>query len=133
MPQQVTRGYFFEPSFPASVTDAASAPTGATTSNGAQAVGNPVAILSTRLSKLSLEEIARALGKDDTAACKVRSGERACSVSDMAKLIGACGLKLVDKDRYCVKREEFNFMRSMTARALANEQVAQQLTFDDPE
>lgn len=80
-----------------------------------------------------MEEIARAIGKDDTAACKVRNGDKACSVSDLAKLIDATGLKLVDKDRYCVKREEYNFMRRMTARALENEQIAQQLTFDDAE
>jgi len=82
---------------------------------------------------MSLEDIAKALGKDDTAACKVRSGERAASVADLAKLIQACGLKLVDASRFCVKRDEFEFMRKMTARALANETVAQQLTFDDPE
>jgi len=95
--------------------------------------GNSVAILATRLSRLSLEQIARAIGKDDTAACKVRSGERAASVADLAKLIDAAGLKLVDKSRVCVKMEEYNFMRRLTARALTNERIAQELTFDDPE
>ena len=110
-----------------------SAPRGATASNGAAAAGNPVAVLATRLSRVPLEEIARALGKDDTAACRVRNGEKAVSVGDLAKLISLCGLKLVDASRFCVKRDEFEFMRKMTARALANEQVAQQLTFEDPE
>jgi len=115
------------------VTAAFSAPDGAGQSNGAGVAGNPVAILSTRLSKLTLEQIARALGKDDTAACKVRSGERAASVADLAKLIDAAGLKLVDKSRVCVKVDEYNFMRRLTARALTNERIAQELTFDDPE
>lgn len=116
------------------MTAAFSAPEGAGSSNAAPGASNPVAILSTRLSKLSLEHIARALGKDDTAACKVRSGERACSVTDLAKLIDAAGLKLVDKSRVCVKVEEYNFMRRLTARALTNERIAQELTFDeDPE
>lgn len=95
--------------------------------------GNPVAILSTRLAKLSLEDIARALGKDDTTACKIRNGDRNATVIELAKLIDAAGLKLVDKARVCVKMEEYNFMRRLTARALTNERIAQELTFDDPE
>lgn len=90
-------------------------------------------MLSTRLAKLSLEKIATAIGKDDTEACKVRSGERRCSLSEFCALLDLSGLKLVAKDRFCVKEEEFNFMRKMTARALANEQMAQQLTFEDAE
>jgi hypothetical protein len=85
------------------------------------------------LAKLQLETIAQAIHKDDTAACKVRANERPCTLTEFCALIEAAGLKLVDKGRFCVKRDEFEFMRKMTARALANETVAQQLTFDDPE
>lgn len=108
-----------------------SAPSGATTSNGAPSVSNPVALLATRLSRLSLEEIARVLGKDDTAACKVRSGERACSVGDLAKLIPACGLKLVDKDKVCVDRKAYESMTFIASKAMANAETAKTLIWDE--
>ena len=104
---------------------------GATNAQGSAA--NPRQVLTTRLAKLKLEAIAQAIQKDDTEACKVRSGERRCSLSEFCALLDLAGLKLVDKSRHCVRADEFEFMRKMTARALANQQVAEQLTFDDPE
>lgn len=112
------------------MTAAASLPERAMTSNPAPSVGNPVALLATRLSKLPLEEIGRAIGKDDTAACKVRSGERACSVTDLAKLITACGLKLVDKDKVCVDRKTYDAMSYISSKAMSNEQIARTLIWD---
>lgn len=111
--------------------DALSAPQGASSSNLAPSGSNPVAILATRLSKLSLEEIARALGKDDTAACKVRSGERACSVTDLAKLIPLCGLKLVDRDKVCVDRRAYESMTYIASKAMADQATSQRLIWDE--
>lgn len=110
-----------------------SSPFGATSTNADGLPANPRQVLATRLAKLKLEAIAEAIGKDDTEACKVRSGERRCTLSEFCALLDVSNLKLVDKGRFCVKRDEFEFMRKMTARALANQAVAQQLTFDDPE
>lgn len=90
-------------------------------------------MLTTRLAKLALEDIARAIGKDDTEACKVRSGERRCSLTEFCSLLDLAGLKFVSKDRYCVPLDEYNFMRKMTAKALSNESIARELTFEDPE
>lgn len=108
-------------------------PSGPITNNSRDLVANPRQMLSTRLAKMTLEAIAGVIKKDDTEACKVRSGERKCNLTEFCDLLDAAGLKLVSKDRHCVKEEEFNFMRKMTARALANESIAQQLTFEDPE
>lgn len=93
--------------------------------------GNPVAILATRLAKLSLEDIARALGKDDTHACKVRSGEKACTVADLAKLIPLCGLKLVDRDKVCVDRQAYESMTYIASKAMSDQATAQKLIWDD--
>lgn len=108
-------------------------PLGAGAINAGGSVVNPRQVLTTRLAKQRLEDIARAIGKDDTAACKIRANERPCTLTEFCSLLDLAGLKLVDKTRHCVRADEFEFMRKMTARALANEQVAQQLTFDDPE
>ncbi len=108
-----------------------SAPTGASASNGAPVVGNPVALLATRLAKLTLEEIAKVLGKDDTVACKIRSGDRAASVGDLAKLIPACGLKLVDKDKVCVDRKAYEAMSYIASKAMANQETSQKLIWDE--
>lgn len=83
------------------------------------------------MAKLPLEAIAKAIGKDDTEACKVRSGERKCSVVEFCNLIDLSGLKLVDKSKHCVDRETFDFMRRITARAMADEQSAQKLVWED--
>ena len=106
-------------------------PSGAIPSNPAPGVGNSVAILATRLSKLSLEDIARALGKDDTAACKVRSGERACTVQELAKLIPLCHLKLVDLDKVCVDRQAYESMTYIASKAMADKDTAQRLIWDE--
>lgn len=112
---------------------ALSAPEGAGASNAREVVANPRQVLSTRLAKLSLDDIAAVIGKDDSTACKVRSNERPCTVSQFCAMLDLAGLKLVDKGRVCVKLDEYNFMRRLTARALTNERIAQELTFDDPE
>lgn len=107
------------------------APDGATSSNGAPAPSNPLALLSTRLSKVTLEDIARALNKDDTAACKIRSGERTATLAELAKLIPLCGLKLVDKDKVCVDRQAYESMTFIAHKAMADKQVAQRLIWDE--
>lgn len=115
------------------MSDALSAPHGAGASNASGVPVNPRQMLTTRLAKQSLEDIAKAIGKDDTAACKIRANDRPCTLTEFCALVELAGLKLVDASRFCVKRDEFEFMRKMTARALSNQAVAQQLSFDDPE
>jgi hypothetical protein len=83
------------------------------------------------LAKVPLEEIARAIGKDDTAACKVRSGERAATIAELMKLIPLCGLKLVDKDKICVDRRAYESMTYIASKAMADQQSAQRLIWDE--
>lgn len=113
------------------MTTALQAPQGASASNGTPTGSNPVALLSTRLSKVALEEIARTLGCDDTTASRVRSGERARSVADLAKLIPLCGLKLVDKDKICVDRPTYDAMTLIASKAMANQETARKLIWDE--
>jgi hypothetical protein len=72
--------------------------------------------LSTRLAKLDLEDIATVIGKDDTTACKVRSNERPCTVSQFCALLELAGLKLVSQDKQCVPADELQMLRRCYAR-----------------
>lgn len=110
---------------------ALSAPGGASSSNLAALVGNPVALLSTRLTKCSLEDIAKVLGKDDTTASRIRSGERNATLAELARLIPLCGLKLVDKDKVCVDRRAYESMTYIASRALADQETSQRLIWDE--
>lgn len=71
--------------------------------------------LSTRLAKLDLDIIAEVIGKDDTTACKVRSNERPCTVSQFCALLELAGLKLVSKDKLCVPADELAMLRRVYA------------------
>ena len=89
-------------------------------------------MLSTRLARLSGKEISEACACDHTQASRIASGQRGATIDEWCALIDLMGLKLVDKDKLCVSREQHEFMRRTTARAMANEHVAA-LLFEDPE
>lgn len=100
---------------------------GATSTNADGSFVNPRQALSTRLAKLPLKEIAGAIRKDDATLCKIRNNERPITITEFCALVELVGLKLVDKRRYCVPIEEFNFMARTTARVLANEATAREM------
>ena len=102
-------------------------PDGAISTNADGSFVNPRQALSTRLSKLALGEMAAAIRKDDATLCKIRSNERPVTLAEFCALVDLVGLKLVDKKRYCVPIEEFNFMARTTARVLASEAEARAL------
>lgn len=114
------------------MTAALSAAQAATSSTTARPVGNSRQALSIRVNRLSGEEIARELCCDLSTASRIASDQRGATMSQWLKLLDLCGLKLVSKDKLCVSRDEFEFMRRTTARAIANEQIAATL-FEDPE
>lgn len=114
------------------MTAALSAPSGASTSNVAPIGSNALAILSTRLAKMDLLEMARALGKEDTtSACKVRSGDRAVTVYEFAKLVTACGLKLVPKEKICVDPRAYESLAYLAQKAVRDEGICRTLTWDE--
>lgn len=49
------------------------------------------------------------------------------------RVLSLSGLKVVDEDKVCVRRDEFLNMSRIVSRALANEQMASQLLFEDAE
>jgi hypothetical protein len=80
-------------------------------------VVSPRQALSTRLAKLDLDAIAEVLGnKDASTACKVRSNERNCTVSQFCDLLELAGLKLVSKEKQCIDADELTMLRRCYAR-----------------
>lgn len=73
-------------------------------------------MLSTKLLKLPLAEIADVIGKDETGACRVRAGERPCTLAEFCRLVDLCGFKLVSKEKECVPRDELAMLRRTYAR-----------------
>jgi hypothetical protein len=122
-------GFFFEP-FP-DVSGELSAASAAVPSTSSEVPVNSAQLLLRRLAKLDLRAIGAAIGKDETTACRVRSEERSCSVSEFAALVSACGLKIVDKDKVCVDRRAYDSLRYIAGKAMANEDTARTLVWED--
>jgi hypothetical protein len=88
---------------------------------------NPLAQLTTRLLKIPLSAIAEALKKDESAACRIRSLDRPCTLSEFCALLDVAGFKLVPKDKQCVPADELAMLRRVYA---AHHNVD---LWDDPE
>lgn len=84
--------------------------------NPGQPLPTAAKTLSTRLARLELDAIAEVIGKDDTTACKVRSNERPCTVSQFCALLELAGLKLVTKEKQCINADELEMLRRSYAR-----------------
>jgi hypothetical protein len=83
------------------------------------------------LSDLSLDVIVEAIGGDRSTASRIRSGERAATLSELLRLIPLCGLKLVDRDKVCVDRRAYESMTYIASKAMADQGTAQKLIWDE--
>lgn len=83
------------------------------------------------MSATSLEALADAIGKDDSTASRVRSEEARVSISDAVRLICAAGLKVVSAEKVCVDRALYEAMATIASAAMADQQVARRLTWDE--
>lgn len=88
-------------------------------------------LISQKLGSTSLETLAHAIGRDDSQVSRIRSGQLGATVHDVAKMLYAAGLKVVPADRVCVDGATYQAMATIAARAMANEEIAQKLTWGD--
>lgn len=88
-------------------------------------------VVAQALSATPLEALADAIGKDDSTASRVRSEEARVSVSDAVRLICAAGLKVVGADKVCVDRARYEAMVTIASAAMADQQTARRLTWDE--
>lgn len=78
-----------------------------------------------QLLALSTDDIARAIGKDDTGtASRIRSGERSCSWMVWTRLMDFIGYKLVSKDKLCVPDYELRMLRDSYSFISCNPEMA---------
>lgn len=84
---------------------------GANNSTFAPGARNLAQVICTRLLKTPLDVIAAAVGTDSSGASRIRSGERACSVTGWLKLMEALGYKLVNKTKLCMEADEARMLR----------------------
>jgi hypothetical protein len=92
-----------------------SAPPGAPANNVRPLPVNPLAQLTTRLLRVPLSAIADAIGKDESAACRIRSNERPCTLTEFCALLDLAGFKLVSKGKQCIDAEELQMLRRVYA------------------
>ena len=83
------------------------------------------------LASTSLDALATAIGKDDTQASRIRSGQLGATVQDLVKLLHAAGLKCVGLEKVCVDRARYEAMVTMATAAMSDEQTVRRLTWDE--
>lgn len=83
------------------------------------------------LAKCPLDRLALALAKDETTACRVRSGESRITLAEACALIDAADMKLVARDRVCVDRKKYEALATIAAAAMSDPESAKKLVWDD--
>ena len=101
----------------------------ATTQSNALQVG--LRAVEIALAATNLDVLAAAIGKDDSTACRVRSGETKVCISDAIRLMYAAGYKAVPQGKVCVDRGRYEAMVTMASAAMADEQTMRRLTWDE--
>jgi hypothetical protein len=100
----------------------------ATASNSLQAGLRAVAAA---MSATPLDALGAAIGKDDSTACRIRSEEAKVTMSDALRLLYAAGFKAVPAGKVCVDRARYEAMVTIASAAMADEQTARRLTWDE--
>lgn len=109
-----------------------SAPVGAIPNNAEAAPRNAAQLLTTRLLAIALPEISKVIEKkDDSTACRVRSGEQRCTLDEFCKLVALADLKIVDRAKVCVDRQAYESMTYIVQKAMANAATAKTLIWDE--
>lgn len=83
------------------------------------------------LASVGQAAVAEALGVSESTVSRWKEGGG--ELERLARLLAALGQKTVGQDRHCVRPEEFKFVTRLASRALANQEAAQQLLFEEVE
>ncbi|MDE2215534.1 MAG: hypothetical protein KGJ61_10545, partial [Candidatus Omnitrophica bacterium] len=69
------------------------------------------------LSSAPLPTLSKAVARDDSTVCRIRSEEVKVSLSDAVRLLYAAGMKVVLADRVCVDKATYEAMSTIAAKA----------------
>lgn len=86
-----------------------------------------------RLSSVGQDAAAHAAGVDESTISRLKGADTRMNLAAIARMLDCLGLKVVGVDRVCVLKEEYLMMTRIVSRALANQQTAESLLFEDPE
>lgn len=104
---------------------------GASSSNSAQGSNNAAQLVLRRLASAPLKVLAEALDRDDTAVCRIRSGEQRVTFHEALELINALDCKVVDKNAMCVRRERYEALAEIAQGAMSDPVTSRRLIFED--
>lgn len=83
------------------------------------------------LARMPLEDISNAISKDESVACRVRSGEARLTVVELCALLDAAGKKVVDSSAVCIRKEKYESMSQLFAAAMSDEATVRRLIWDE--
>lgn len=83
------------------------------------------------LASVGQARVAEAMGVSESTVSRWK--DEGGELERFARLLAVLGQKNVGQDRECVKGDEFRFMTRIASRALANEEAAQRLMFEEVE
>lgn len=82
---------------------------------------------------MPLEAIADAVNKDESTACRIRTGEARLTVHEFCALVDAAGKKLVGKGQYCVNKAKFEAVILLLTSSLSDEETVRKTLRQDDE
>ena len=80
------------------------------------------------LSRVGQVHVAQATGISESEVSKWKA-----DIPRIARILAAASLKTVGSDRHCVRADEFQLITRIASRALANEDAARTMLFEDVE
>jgi len=83
------------------------------------------------LARVPVKSIADAIGKDESVASRVRSGEARLTLHEFCALIDLAGQKLVGADNVCVSKDRYSMLAGIASAAMSNPSIVQQLVWED--
>ena len=88
-------------------------------------------ILLRSLARMPLEQLALALGKDESTASRVRSGEARVTLGEFCELVDVAGMKLVPISKVCVDRQKFEALAVLAAAAMSDKDAVRKLVWEE--
>ncbi len=98
---------------------------------GPATLASVMKLVERHLASASLDELGAAVEKDDTQACRIRSGQANVSILDAVRMLYAAGVKCVPLGHVCVERGTYEAMTLIASKAMANVGIARQLVWSD--
>lgn len=86
------------------------------------------AMVMTRMVEVGLESCAEAISVDKSTVSRVKD-----HLPKLCRMLEFLGLKIVSADRVCVVESQFLELTRIASRAMANEETARKLFFEDAE